>query len=122
MIKRSLFTITFLIVLTACLKDKTAEPVIEPVGPCADTVSFQDEIFPEIFEPTCASVYCHGDGGGSGGYILNSHDQISTNADMLLKVMQHDPTVTPMPAGGDKLADSLIQKFDCWIQQGKLDN
>lgn len=119
---RSLLTFSLLIALASCLKDKTAEPVIEPVGPCTDTVSFQDEIFPEIFEPSCASVYCHGAGGGSGGYILDAYDQIAENADMVLKVIQHDATVLPMPSGGDKLADSLIQKFDCWIQQGKLDN
>lgn len=106
--------------LTACLKDKSVEPVI--AGPCADTIYFNDDLLIPIFNTSCNTSGCHSSGDAAAGYVLEGFDNISDNSDVLLKVLQHEASVTPMPLGGDKLADSLIQKFDCWIQQGKLNN
>jgi hypothetical protein len=53
---------------------------------------------------------------------LETHEQISTNANVILDVLQHNLGFVPMPYGGEKLADSLIQKMDCWIEQGQLNN
>jgi hypothetical protein len=36
--------------------------------------------------------------------------------------MLQDGSESSMPQGGDKLADSLIQKVNCWINQGALNN
>ena len=120
--KRFLIILTLGVVFTSCLKDKTIEPVDEPVGPCADTTLFQDEIMGQIMDLSCNTSGCHDASTNSGGYTLENYSQISANSGVLLKVLQHDPTVVSMPLGGDKLADSLIQKFDCWIQQGMPNN
>ncbi len=113
-----LFSLT---VLSSCLKEKTVEPVDVPVGPCSDTVSFSSEIMPQIIDMSCNTSGCH-DATASGGYELFSHAQVSTNAAMIFNVINHDASVIPMPFYQNKLEDSLIQKFDCWIQQGTLDN
>jgi hypothetical protein len=115
-----LFSIGF--VFTSCLKDKTVEPTPPPTGPCADTVSFNDELLPQIFDISCNTSGCHDAGTGSSGYVFETYEQISSNADVILKVINHDAGFVPMPYGGEKLADSLIQKVECWIEQGKLNN
>lgn len=106
---------------TSCLKDKTVEPV-DMSGPCSETVFFQDEIQTEITNLSCNVAGCHDSSSGAGGYVFETHEQISTNADIILNAIRQDGSAASMPLGGDKLADSLIQKFDCWITQGKLDN
>jgi len=108
--------------MSSCLKDKTVEPTPPPSGPCADTVSFNEELLPEIFNLSCNTSGCHDAGAGSAGYVLETHDQISSNANVIFNVINHDAGFVPMPYGGEQLADSLIQKVDCWIQQGKLNN
>ena len=65
---------------------------------------------------------CHSVADATDGKIWVAHDSISNHADLILEAISHDPARAPMPFGGEKLADSLIQKFDCWMQQGKLDN
>lgn len=114
-------TTIVLITFIACSKTKTEVPV-DPDLTCADTVFFQDEILGEILNVSCNTTGCHDAGTGSAGYTLENYSQVAANADLFLSVMRHDAGVLPMPLGSAKLADSLIQKLDCWIQQGKLDN
>lgn len=106
------------LILISCAKDKAEELVINP---CADTVSFAQEIQNEIIMPNCAISGCH-DNTASGGYKLDSYSDISQNAAIVFQTLDHQGGVTPMPFGGSKLSNSLIQKFQCWIDQGKLDN
>jgi hypothetical protein len=115
-----ILSLSFLAV--ACLKEKTVEPEPIPEGPCAETVSFSTELLPEIFDISCNTSGCHDSGTGAAGYVLETHEQISTNANVILDVLQHNLGFVPMPYGGEKLADSLIQKMDCWIEQGQLNN
>ena len=109
------------LVFASRLKDQTTEP--PPPGVCdTDTVSFSGEIQPLIIDASCNVAGCHDSGTSSAGYAFGNYDQISSNSAVILEVLSHNSGVSPMPLGGDKLADSLIQKFDCWIQQGLLDN
>lgn len=120
--KALLILTSFAFLALSCVKDKTVEPAPEPVDPCAETVSFNDELLPEIFNISCNTSGCHDAVTGSGGYVLETHEQICTNADVILDVLQHNSGFVPMPLGGEKLNDSLIQKMDCWIEQGLLNN
>ena len=52
---------------------------------------------------------------------LTNHSNISASADAILGSM-HANGYQLMPQGGPALPDSLIQKVECWIYQGKLDN
>ena len=49
--------------------------------------------------------------------------EISANASQIRNVIRKNPGEPNfMPLGGQKLADSLIQEFGCWIEQGLQDN
>ncbi len=126
MIKRILFVALATFSFASCLKDKTAdisELPSEPTGPCVDTVSFTNVIMTEILDISCSTSGCHDEGSAASGYVFETYDQVNTNSAIILLALKHDPTITPtMPLGGEKVADSLIQKFECWIEQGKLNN
>lgn len=110
-----------MLILCSCLKDKTATYTEAPPATCVDTVLFQDEIMGQIMNVSCNTAGCHDSGTAQSGYIIENHTQVSANADFFLNVMNYSAGV-PMPYGSAKLADSLIQKFECWIEQGKLNN
>lgn len=117
----------FIVGLSSCLKHKSIAPVeVEEVDtssfPCGDTVFFGAEIMSEILTPSCNTSGCHSSSSASGGYDLSNYNEVNSNANIILDVINHNSGVTAMPLGGNKLNDSLISKFDCWIQQGKLNN
>jgi len=109
------------LILSSCLKDKTTDQGNVVPSACVDTIFFQDEIMGEIMDVSCNTAGCHDNGTAQSGYVIENYAQVSANADFFLNVMNHSAG-SPMPYGGDKLADSLIQKFECWIEQGKLNN
>lgn len=116
-----IFLIVFSLAFSvSCRKDKTPNSVMMPLD-CSDTVSYVTKIGP-LIQQNCATSGCHNAESSSAGYTLTSHTSISANAEIILKTMKHDPQVTSMPFGSDKLADSLIQQFECWMNQGKLNN
>lgn len=113
-----------LLILTSCLKEK-ASPIVEPVEPvepiefpCGDTVYFEASIMGEIINSHCTG--CHTSGGNLGGYSFDTYDEIVDASTEILATINHE--YSPMPQGSPKLNDSLITLFDCWIQQGKLNN
>lgn len=114
--KKGIFFLSLLCVSTiavvSCNKDKT--PLVDPNLDCTDTISFNQQILPMISN-NCVS--CHG--GGQSPTITN-HSEISTHANAILNSLKGVPSL--MPSGGPALPDSLIQQFECWINQGKLDN
>ena len=52
--------------------------------------------------------------------ILTNHSDISANATAILNSIKGNTQL--MPLNGPQLNDSLIKQFNCWIQQGKLNN
>lgn len=99
---------------TACTKAKT--PPALPAVICNGTVSFSTQIAPMI-EENCAG--CHGVGAGTSP-VLSNHTEISANADAIIRALRGTPQL--MPQGGPALPDSLIQQFQCWLQQGTQNN
>ncbi|HIP37249.1 MAG TPA: hypothetical protein EYG85_10390 [Crocinitomix sp.] len=116
-------SIIFIVVLTlpSCLKHKTAK-VNSFDSTCVDTISFNNEIMPEILTPSCNTSGCHNSTSVAGGYDLSNYTNNSSNADIILNSIQQVNGFVPMPLGAPKLDDSLINKFKCWIEQGKLNN
>lgn len=120
--KKSLYllsTISFAAVLSlvsasSCTKAKA--PVNMGPVTCSDTISFSQQIAPMI-QANCSS--CHGSGAGTSP-VLSNHAEISSAAQDILGTLHGTPQL--MPQGGPALADSLIQQFDCWMQQGKMNN
>lgn len=106
--------------MVACKKDKVpVVPIV--VSDCPDTISFSTQIEP-IMVANCSVSGCHGGGSTAGGYNLEGYANISANANTILTVIKHEGGLAPMPQGGNKLADSLIQQFKCWKDQGTLNN
>lgn len=114
----SLLFVAFGFILS-CSKDKVTQVAIS--AECADTISFSNEVLP-LFNQNCSTSGCHDAGSAASGFVFTNHGNISATADQALGAMRHDAGFTPMPFGGAKLADSLIQKVECWIAQGKMNN
>ena len=108
-----------IVVLCSCKKDKVSIADQTQNNDCPNIVSYSQQIQP-ILNQSCATSYCHG--GGSNGYNLSNHTSVSDNALIILSVIKHEPGVLAMPLSSDKLPDSIINNFECWISQGMLNN
>ncbi|MDX2359814.1 MAG: hypothetical protein QNK23_03335 [Crocinitomicaceae bacterium] len=108
------FMIGSLIVMSSCKKDMAPDPE------CVEEISYATHVKP-MLDMNCTTTSCH-DAATAGGYNLVSHSSVSANAEVILSVISHESEFTAMPLGGAKFADSLIQNFNCWIKQGKLNN
>jgi hypothetical protein len=104
----------FLSFLCSCAKDKVPTEFTS----CGDTVSFSEDIQP-LVDINCLG--CHNEVAAANNVILTNHTRISNEANRMLNSMQASG-MDLMPFGGPPLNDSLIQLFQCWILQGKLDN
>ncbi len=113
--KRALFVLLMLVLSVSCKKEKVpanSDPT------CTDTISFNSEVLP-LINNSCTG--CH-DVGNTTGYTFTNHTNISNNASIMLNAMRGQGGIQLMPPAGQPLADSLINKFNCWISQGKNNN
>lgn len=102
------------LLLFSCSKDKVTPPDTQ----CNTTISYTNDVLP-IIQAKC--IGCHAQGNASGGYNFSSYASIAANANAILGSLKASGYQL-MPIGGPALPDSVIQKIDCWIDQGKLDN
>jgi len=102
--------------ISACTKDKVQPGPIDST--CADTISFANDILP-IMENNCTS--CH-NASNAGGYDLTNYAGVTQNTGKLYGSMVQDGSAESMPKGGNKIADSLLQKVYCWVNQGAKNN
>ena len=120
----SILIITVKLILVSCAKDKTpAPPVIVEIvldSVCPDTVFYQTEI-KTLIDQNCATSGCHDAVTHTAGYDLTSYENVSANAQAILASMQPGAIPQQMPLGSP-LPDTVIQRFDCWVKQGKLEN
>lgn len=118
-------TIGFLVVsigiitvaLTSSCKKKDTTPTT--TASCSATISYATDIAPMMTQ-NCTS--CHNSSNSSGGYNLTTHGNVSNDAGIILSSMRHSGGVTPMPEGSAQMSSTIVDKFDCWIQQGKANN
>jgi hypothetical protein len=106
------------IIISACKKDKTTEGELNVE--CETVISYDSDIRQTI-QQSCNTTGCHNAASSSAGYSFETHEQVSSNAEIILKVIRHEPGVVAMPIG-DKLSDEYIENFFCWIEQGKPNN
>ena len=102
-------------ILFACKKDKVS------VLACSDNVSYSADIYPLIMS-NCSTSGCHDATSAASGYDLTNYTSISSNANIILQVLNHEPGVTAMPFGQPKLVDSIIAKVECWVANGSIEN
>lgn len=116
--------ITVKMVLVSCTKDQTPTPpeITEIVfdSICPDSVLYQTEI-KTLIDLNCATSGCHNTETHAGGYDLTTYASVSMNAQAMFESMQPGATPMQMPLG-DPFPDSVIQRFECWMKQGKLEN
>lgn len=105
--------------LISCRKDKVEE-VVPVEEECPEERSFSDDVLP-ILNINCSTSNCHNSNVQAGGYVFETHQQIDQHDVIILAAMRHE-TSSPMPQNAAKLNDSLIDTFDCWVKQGKLNN
>ena len=86
---------------------------------CTTTISYSADIVP-ILSQNCTS--CHNSSNAQGGYNLTTHANVSSGANTILKSMRHTSGTAKMPEGSAQLSSTIVDKFDCWIQQGKANN
>lgn len=108
-------------ILFACAKDSVQfDPNALTLADCTDSISFSNDVMP-IIEQNCSTSGCH-DVSASGGFQFLTYPQISENADLIYRAMNHEPGVSPMPQGAGKLSESQIKTVGCWNLQGRLNN
>lgn len=107
--------------ILSCKKDKVPQIIDYPIDLCADTVSFSQVVQP-LIEQGCATTGCHDPNHHQAGYNFTGYQNISSSSSSMISSIRHDAGLTPMPYNQSKFADSLIQKIECWIAQGKLNN
>jgi hypothetical protein len=106
---------SLLLTFSSCKKDQVANNID---ANCVDTVSFSTTVL-DLIQTNCTG--CH-DVGNSTGYTFTNHTNISNNAAAILNSMRGQAGFKQMPDGLPSLPDSVIQKFNCWVNQGKLNN
>jgi hypothetical protein len=102
----------------SCAKDKAADEII-PINNICDSInpaSFMNDIEPLLNNNGCYG--CH----AAQSPIFIDYASVFLERDRILATIQHDPSFSAMPQNGQKLADSLINKMQCWIESGAPNN
>lgn len=105
----------------SCLKDHSAGYVKYQPAICNDTIYYDTEIRAEIIDKSCNVAGCH-DITTAGGLKYTNHSEVSAMTHPMYLSIIHDTAVSSMPYSTVRLPDSLLNKFYCWIQQGRLNN
>jgi mono/diheme cytochrome c family protein len=81
--------------------------------------AFASNVFP-VMQQQC--IGCHSATNPQGGYVLDNYTSISEHIELILKTINHEAGVVPMPYQTDKLNDTLIQIISCWNSDGTPNN
>jgi hypothetical protein len=111
----SFFLLIFITVFSSCEKDKVGGNLPYPDVICSDTISFVNDVLP-IIQNNCTG--CHNN---SNGYTFTNHQNISSNYAAIVGSMQ-GLGYQLMPKGLPAIPDSVIQKIQCWVNQGMKNN
>lgn len=107
--------IIFISFFYSCSKDKVGGNLPYPDVLCSDTVSFNNDVLP-IIQNNCTG--CHDN---QNGYTFTNHQNISSNYAAIIGSMK-GTGYQLMPQGGPALPDTVIQKIQCWVNQGLKNN
>ncbi|MFB6307311.1 MAG: hypothetical protein ABEH43_10055 [Flavobacteriales bacterium] len=85
--------------------------------------NYSSDIDP-IFENNCATSGCHTQASLAGGFALKTHSEQTdaVNNQPVLCSIKHNTGCSPMPQVESKMADTLIKKIECWVDDGMPDN
>lgn len=103
--------------ISSCSKAKVPATTID-TNTCKTVISYKSDIEP-IMKTHCIS--CHSQNNASGGVNLSTYPGVSSKSTKVLNSIMQNGSAQSMPTSY-KLADSLIQKVNCWISQGTKNN
>lgn len=109
-----LLLLSVLFCFTACDDDPEPNP-----NACETTgVTYTNDIKP-IYDTYCTSSGCHGDGTTT-TFPMDTYDLavVAVGFGRVEGAIQHTEDFSPMPKGGEKLADCDIDKILAWITAG----
>ena len=122
MINKVILLSILIFAINSCRKDPISKFEKFDPAPCSDTIYFNQEVQLQIVDVSCNVSNCHDSVSAAHGLDYSSHEKIVPLTHGMYKSMAHDSGFIPMPSAEVRLPDSLLQKFYCWIQQGRLDN
>lgn len=115
----------FSVLVFSCAKEKAI--AVRPPDPCATPLTFVADIQP-IFQTNCAIGQCHVAGSLYAPFDATNYDTLDyfINNGALLNALRHTGVIKmprnnpadPTDISSTPLADSVIQKISCWIEQG----
>ena len=122
---RKILTIIFLVILIigSCYYD-SEEYLYPETGSACDTtsVTFSKTIV-SMLQNNCWSCHSNSTAASFGSNIrLENYSDVSSQSASVLSAIKHSPSVSPMPKGGAKLNNCLIQQFEIWVNNGKPQN
>ena len=113
-------TALVIILQNSCVKDIGPLPVKVSVAFCDSlNVKYSSDINPIMITYCATKASCHGTGASAGDFSTYGGVQpFANDGELRDRVL----VVKDMPQGGPLLADSLLQKIDCWLQKGFPNN
>ena len=113
-----------LLLMFSCRKEVVIEQAVEVFIPatCSDSIFYQTEIEPQIVNLSCNVAGCHNTITLAGGLGYSTYIEVSANTHPMYMAMIQDTSTSGIHLVQPRLPDSLLQKFYCWIQQGRLNN
>lgn len=117
-----LFGLVLCLSIIGCQKEATSKYEVFTPQACSDTIYFQSEVKGPLIDLSCSVVNCHDQLTSANNIDYSSHANIVPITHAMYKSMAHDSGFVPMPSAENRVADSLLQKCYCWIQQGRLNN
>ena len=125
MLKSSLCigTVAFLVLFSACKKENK-EDINKGFIQCDTTNVRYSTTIVGIMNTSCATQGCHATGSNAANLSLDKYAIVKIIADngKLLKVINHQSGVVPMPSGAPKLDECSIAKIKKWVDDGAQNN
>ncbi len=118
-----LFLLSILIgLLTSCYNDNEYDLYPYSSVPCDSLNASYAQTIAPIMAAHCN--VCHATAIAQNNIVTDNYTTLSIVAlnGQFWKGVSHDPTVSPMPKGGNKLSDCDLAKIKNWINQGSLNN
>jgi len=118
-----IITVLSLLIAGSCYYDNAEYLYPELTTGCdTSSVSFSGTIVP-MMQNNCWSCHSNSTAASFGNNIrLENFADIKAQSASVLGAIRHDPPLSPMPKGGGKLNDCLIQQFSIWINDGTPQN
>lgn len=116
-------TVAFLVLFSACKKENV-EDINKGFNLCDTTNVRYATTIVSIMNTSCATQGCHATGSNAANLSLDKYVDVKRVADngKLLKVINHQSGVVPMPSGAPKLDECSLAKIKKWVDDGALNN